>query len=72
MKDLNKEFADIVWNSLEDVDELGDDILLESDLFEPRLFHNRLPTIDLPNGYLIISQTFIFEDEEEEDGNKNQ
>tara|TARA_Y100000768_G_C23789928_1_gene592113 strand:- start:187 stop:405 length:219 start_codon:yes stop_codon:yes gene_type:complete len=71
MKDLNKEFADIVWNSLEDVDELGDDILLESDLFEPRLFHNRLPTIDLPNGYLIISQTFIFEDEEEEDGNKN-
>ena len=46
MKDLNKEFADIVWNSLEDVDELGDDILLESDLFEPRLFHNRLPTID--------------------------
>ena len=72
MKDLNKEFADIVWNSLEDVDELGDDILLESDLFAPRLFHNRLPTIDLPNGYLIISQTFIFEDEEEEDGNKNQ
>ena len=71
MKDLNKEFADIVWNSLEDVDELGDDILLESNLFEPRLFHNRLPTIDLPNGYLIISQTFIFEDEEEEDGNKN-
>ena len=72
MKDLNKEFADIVWNSLEDVDELGDDIVLESNLFEPRLFHNRLPTIDLPNGYLIISQTFIFEDEEEEDGNKNQ
>ena len=71
MKDLNKEFADIVWNSLEDVDELGDDILLDSDLFEPRLFHNRLPTIDLPNGYLIISQTFIFEDEGEEDGNKN-
>lgn len=71
MKDLNKEFADIVWNSLEDVDELGDDILLESDLFEPKLFHNRLPTIDLPNGYLIISQTFIFEDEGEEDGNKN-
>ena len=53
MKEDNKEFADIVWNSLEDVDELGDDILLESDLFEPRLFHNRLPTIDLPNGYLI-------------------
>ena len=71
MKDLNKEFADIVWNSLEDVDELGDAIVLESNLFEPRLFHNRLPTIDLPNGYLIISQTFIFEDEEEEDGNKN-
>ena len=32
MKDLNKEFADIVWNSLEDVDELGDDILLELSL----------------------------------------
>ena len=71
MMDINKEFVDIVFNSLEDVDELGDDILLESDLFEPRLFHNRLPTIDLPNGYLIISQTFIFDDEGENDGNKD-
>ena len=71
MKDINKQFADIVWNSLEDVDELGDDILLESNLFEPRLFHNRLPTIDLPNGYLIISQTFIFDDEGEDDGDKD-
>jgi len=34
MKDINKQFADIVWNSLEDVDELGDDILLESDSIE--------------------------------------
>ena len=71
MSDINKQFADIVWNSLEAVDELGDDILLESDLFEPRLFHNRFPTIDLPNGYLIISQTFIFDDEGEDDGDKD-
>ena len=71
MMDINKEFVDIVFNSLEDVDELGDDILLENDVFEPRLYQSTLPTIDLPKGYLIISQTFIFDDEGENDGNKD-
>ena len=40
---VNKQFADIVHNSLYDVDELCDDILLEEEVFQPRMFHDQMP-----------------------------
>ena len=52
---INKQFADIVFNSLEDVDEVGDDILLEEGLSEPRIFTDQMPPLAFPFGYMIIS-----------------
>jgi len=63
---INKQFADIVFNSLEDVDELGDDILLEEGLSEPRIFTDQMPPLAFPFGYMIISSTFMFYDEDED------
>ena len=67
---INKKFADIVHNSLWDVDESGDDILLEENLKEPTIFTDQLPPMVFPFGYMIISSTFAYYDEEEEDGNQ--
>ena len=65
---FNKEFADIVHNSLFEVDELGDDILLEEEVLQPRMFTDQMPPLAFPFGYMIISSTFMFyEDEEESD-----
>ena len=66
---INKKFADIVHNSLFDVDEQCDDILLESNLKEPHLFTDQLPPLVFPFGYMIISSTFAYYDEDE-DGNE--
>ena len=63
---INKRFADIVHNSLWDVDEQCDDILLEENLKEPTIFTDQLPPMVFPFGYMIISSTFAFYDEEEE------
>ena len=52
---INKKFADIVFNSLDDVDEIGDDIILEAELYEPKLRFSPFSPIDLPQGYMIIS-----------------
>ena len=52
---INKQFADIVFNSLDDVDELCDDILLEEGLIEPRIFTDQMPPLAFPFGYMIIS-----------------
>ena len=65
---INKKFADIVHNSLWDVDEQGDDILLEAKLQEPKIFTDQLPPLMFPFGYMIISSTFAYYEEEEEDG----
>ena len=66
---FNKEFADIVHNSLFEVDELGDDILLEEEVLQPRMFRDQMPPLAFPFGYMIISSTFMFyDDEENEDG----
>ena len=65
---INKQFADIVFNSLEDIDELGDNILLEEGLSEPRIYTDQMPPLAFPFGYMIISSTFMFYDEENEDG----
>ena len=67
---INKQFADIVHNSLYDVDELGDDILLEEDVLQPRMFNDQMPPLVFPFGYMIISSTFMYYDDEEQDGNE--
>tara|TARA_Y100001970_G_C13885310_1_gene675886 strand:+ start:327 stop:545 length:219 start_codon:yes stop_codon:yes gene_type:complete len=63
---INKDFADIVHNSLGDVDEVGDDILLEAETLQPRLFKDQMPPLAFPFGYMIISSTFMFYDDNEE------
>ena len=65
---INKQFADIVFNSLDDVDELCDDILLEEEVLQPRMFRDQMPPLAFPFGYMIISSTFMFYDNEDEDG----
>ena len=67
---INKQFADIVHNSLGDVDELCDDILMEEQLFQPRMFQDQMPPLVFPFGYMIISSTFMYYDDEEQDGNQ--
>ena len=67
---INKQFADIVHNSLGDVDELCDDILMEEQIFQPRMFQDQMPPLVFPFGYMIISSTFMYYDDEEQDGNK--
>ena len=67
---VNKLFADIVHNSLGDVDELGDDILMEEEVFQPRMFQDQMPPLVFPFGYMIISSTFMYYDDEEQDGNE--
>ena len=64
---IHSEFADIVHNSLVEVDELGDDILLEETLLSPKIYQDQMPPLVFPFGYMIISSTFMFYDEEEED-----
>ena len=64
---INSEFADIVHNSLGEVDELGDDILLEETLLSPQIYQAQMPPLVFPFGYMIISSTFMFYDDEEED-----
>ena len=66
MMEINKKFADIVHNSLFDVDEQGDDILLEASFNETKIYTDQLPPMVFPFGYMIISSTFAFYDEEEE------
>ena len=67
---INSDFAEIVHNSLYDVDELGDDILLEEEILQPRMFYDQMPPLAFPFGYMIISSTFMFYDDEEQDGNE--
>jgi len=63
---INQDFADIVHNSLWDVDEQGDNILLENNLREPKIYTDQLPPVVFPFGYMIVSSTFAFFEEEEE------
>jgi hypothetical protein len=67
---INKDFADIVHNSLGDVDEVGDDILFEEETLQPRMFKDQMPPLAFPFGYMIISSTFMFYEDEEQDGNE--
>ncbi len=56
---VNREFADIVHNSLGDVDEMGDDILMEEHTFFPRMYRHDMPQLVFPFGQMIISFTLI-------------
>ena len=67
---INKQFSDIVHNSLGDVDEKCDDILLDEEILQPRMFTDQMPPLAFPFGYMIISSTFMFYDDEEQDGNE--
>ena len=65
------DFADIVHNSLGDVDEKCDDILLNEEVLQPRMFRDQMPPLAFPFGYMIISSTFMFfDDDKEQDGNE--
>jgi hypothetical protein len=67
---INKQFSDIVHNSLGDVDEKCDDILMDEEILQPRMFTDQMPPLAFPFGYMIISSTFMFYDDEEQDGNE--
>jgi hypothetical protein len=64
---INSDFAEIVHNSLYDVDELGDDILLDEEVLQPRMFTDQMPPLAFPFGYMIISSTFMFYEDDEDD-----
>jgi hypothetical protein len=67
---VNKDFADIVHNSLGDIDEKGDAIIFQQK-DEGKVFYDQMPPLAFPFGYMIISSTFMFyDDEENEDGYK--
>tara|TARA_R110002020_G_scaffold297103_1_gene512891 strand:+ start:325 stop:534 length:210 start_codon:yes stop_codon:yes gene_type:complete len=63
---INKKFAEIVDFGLYDVDELGDSIIMNN-RGEPTLYTDQMPPVLLPFGYMIISSTFAFFEEEDED-----
>ena len=65
---INKKFADIVHNSLGDIDEKGDAIIFQEyeDNRATRIFTDQMPPMVFPFGYMIISSTFMYYDDEEE------
>lgn len=62
---INNEFADIVHNSLGDIDEKGDAIIFQQK-DDGKLFYDQMPPLMFPFGYLIISSTFMYYDDEED------
>ena len=62
---INNEFADIVHNSLGDIDEKGDAIIFQQK-DDGKLFYDQMPPLVFPFGYLIISSTFMYYDDEED------
>jgi hypothetical protein len=67
---INKKFADIVDFCLGDVDEKGDAIIFQDleNTRGARVFTDQYPPMVFPFGYMIISSTFMFYDEDDEDG----
>ena len=68
MSSTNKQFAEIVNFCLSDVDEQGDKIIFQEDA-NTRIYQDQMPPLAFPFGYMIISSTFMYYDEDE-DGNK--
>ncbi len=69
---LNKQFEEIVNFCLDDVDEKGDAIIFQEKEDErgTRIFRDEMPPMVFPFGYMIISSTFMYYDDEDEDGNE--
>ena len=45
--------------------------MIQEETLQPRMFKDQMPPLAFPFGYMIISSTFMYyEDEEDEDGNK--
>ena len=55
---FNGEFAEIVHNSLGDVDEVGDDILLEAETLQPRMFKDQMPPLAFNCLINLINNSF--------------
>ena len=67
MNSVDNEFVNIVHSSLWEVDVHGDNILKEEGYIEPKFHTDQLPPLIFPFGYLIISSTFAYFEEEEDD-----
>lgn len=61
---FNRDFADIVHNSLGDLDKIGDNIIFQQ-RDNARIYQDQMPPMVFPFGYLIISSTFMYYDEDE-------
>ena len=66
---IDNKFEEIVDFCLVDVDELGDDIIFE-DKVQSKAYTDQMPPMVFPFGYMIISSTFTFFEEEDEDGDQ--
>jgi hypothetical protein len=66
---INNKFEDIVDFCLVDVDALGDDIILEERI-QDKTYTDQMPPMVFPFGYMIISSTFMFFDDEDDDGDQ--
>ena len=66
---INNKFEEIVDFCLSDVDELCDDIIFE-DKVQSKAYTDQMPPTVFPFGYMIISSTFTFFEEEDEDGDQ--
>ncbi len=63
---IDNKFEEIVDFCLVDVDELGDDIILRENI-QGKEYTDQMPPMVFPFGYMIISSTFTFFEEEDED-----
>ena len=63
MKELDKIFVDMIEEHLVEVDEMGDDILLE-DFFKRKALMERMPQQFFPIGYMIITPIIEFYEED--------
>ena len=61
MNESDKIFVEMVDQHLVDVDDTGDDILLE-DYFKRRAIMERMPQQFLPIGYMIITPIIEFDE----------
>jgi len=52
-RDIDKEFVDLVEENLIDLDEAGDDIVMDEYFIRMQMLRHRPPTI-IPMGYMII------------------
>ena len=63
MTEPDKIFVDMIEENLIDVDDTGDDILLE-DFLKKRVIMERMPQQFLPIGYMIITPIIEFYEED--------